>query len=59
MECERINAEGIPRDPSLMVEGPSPMYKNRETAQKVMNNPDIPLAIQYVKNTISKALKKQ
>ena len=55
---EKINNEKIPRDPSLMVGGSSPMYRNHETAVKVMENPDIPLAIQYVKNTISKALKR-
>jgi len=56
-EVNRINEEGIPRNSSAMIKDPSPMYQNEELARRVLENPDIEIALEYVKDKIEKVVR--
>jgi len=56
-DLREVSTNGIPRD-NTMVKGASMMFDTPEQAQKAMDNPDIEIAIQYIKDLIDKNVKK-
>ena len=54
---ESLKTEKIARSPTLMVKGPSPMFKTEEQARQAMANPDIILAKQEVSDRIKRILR--
>jgi len=57
-ELENLDGEKITIDPSMMAKGPSPMFGNKEEAEKTMEEPDIIFVRQHIKNLIAKTLRK-